>query len=76
MNARRAVPWVVVLLGIALFWWTRRGPGESAFPAVPSDVHVCKENLRAIYAGLLEYRSEKGTAPTQPGRAFFEELCQ
>jgi hypothetical protein len=74
MSARRAVPWVVVLLGIGLYWWTRRGPGESAFPDVPSDVHVCKENLRAIYAGLREFRNEKGAAPTQPGRAFFEEL--
>ena len=74
MSARTAVPWVVVLIGIGLIWYTRRGPAESPFPDVPSDVHVCKENLRAIYAGLRDYRLEKDTVPAGSGRDFFLEL--
>lgn len=74
MSARTAVPWVVALLGIGLIWYTRRGPAEGVFPDVPSDVHVCKENLRAIYSGLRDFKAEKGAAPAQPGQAFFQEL--
>jgi len=74
MSTRTVVPWVVALLGIGLLWWTRMRPAESPFPDVPSDVHACQENLRAIYAGLREYKDRNGSAPTQPGRGFFEEL--
>lgn len=74
MSTRSVVPWVVVLLGIGLLWWTRMRPAESPFPDVPSDVHLCQENLRTIYAGLREYKAREGSAPPQPGRAFFEEL--
>lgn len=71
---RRVVPWVVVLVAIGLFWWTRRNPGKSPFPAVASDVTACRDDLRAIYTGLREYASRFGSAPAEPGDAFFLAL--
>ena len=74
MSSRTVVPWVVVLLGIGLIWYTRRGPAKSVFPDVASDVHACKENLRAVYAGLREYARVHGSAPAPAGQGFLREL--
>jgi prepilin-type processing-associated H-X9-DG protein len=63
---------VVVLCALALLFWKRGGPSEDLTP--PSDVALCTENLRAIYAGLLEYQRRFGHLPEHEGVAFIGAL--
>jgi len=74
MLTRRAVPVFVLVLALALFWWTR--PSDDGGPRhdVDSDVRACVENLQAIYDGLRAYRERHGHAPQGSGPAFFAEL--
>ncbi len=64
---------LVVLAGAAIYWWTRpRAP--SGIDELPSDLDQCRENLREIYAGLLDYKAKLGGPPSGSGVAFFGEL--
>ena len=66
------VPLVVVAHALLLWRWPARvdDPRLDA----PDDVERCSENLRAIYAGLLEYERRCGHAPSGAGTAFLAEL--
>ena len=50
------------------------GGGEDPRKEVPSDVVVCRENMRAIYAGLREYATRHGHAPEGSGARFLAAL--
>jgi hypothetical protein len=65
------VPLAVVALALALWLW----PGDDG-PVldVSSDVEACSQNLRTIYAGLIEYEQRFGHAPEGSGIAFLAEL--
>lgn len=66
------VPLGVLALAIALYAW----PGFRAKPIVevPDDVEACSENLRRIYAGLIEYHALHGRLPEGSGIALFAAL--
>jgi hypothetical protein len=64
---------LVLAAGAAIYWWTRpRSP--SAVQELPSDLEQCRENLRAIYQGLLAFEAKTGRAPEGSGPAFLGEL--
>ena len=70
---RVAVPVLVALLAVTLFWWTRPqddGPRHD----VEEHVRTCRENLQTIYDGLRAYADENGGAPTGSGPAFLGAL--
>lgn len=65
------VPLGVVALALALWLWPS---GDGPVLEVASDVEACSQNLRAIYAGLVEYEQRFGHAPEGSGVAFLTEL--
>lgn len=71
MKRQILVPLVVVALALALWLWPA---GGGPVLDVSSDVEACSQNLRAIYAGLVEYEKRFGHAPQGSGVAFLAEL--
>jgi len=74
VKAKRQVVVPVVVLALALLLW--RWPFGGAEPVVElaGDVQRCGENLRAIHAGLSEYKRRTGRTPAAAGVAFLAEL--
>lgn len=72
---RWLVPGAVLALLLVLFWWTR-GEGPSPRRVVDSDVRLCKQRLRAIYAGLLVQKERLGEQPMPTGEAFLSGLIE
>jgi len=70
---RILVPMLALGLLSALLWWTP-WKSESPLHDVRSDVSVCRDRLRAIYAGLVEYEAQHGAAPQFKGGAFLGAL--
>jgi len=72
---RWLVPGAVLALLAVLFWWTQ-GEGPSPRHEVGSDVRLCKQRLRAIYAGLLAQKQRLGEQPMPTGEAFLSGLIE
>ena len=72
---RWLVPIVVLALLATLFLWTR-GEGPSPRHDLGSDVSLCKQRLRAIYAGLLVQKERLGAEPMPTGQAFLGALIE
>jgi prepilin-type processing-associated H-X9-DG protein len=72
---RKLIPVLVLALAGGLLWWTS-WRGESPLHDVESDVSRCREQLRSIFAGLVEYEKRHGEAPQLSGGDFLGSLIQ
>jgi len=76
MSARpkRQIVVPLVVLALAVLVWRWPAAGDDPRLDAPRDVERCSENLRALYAGLLEHQKRFGRAPAGSGTAFLAEL--
>lgn len=65
------VPLLVLAVALGLWLWPL---DDGAVVELPDDVAACSENLRAVYAGLVEYERRFGHAPEEPGVRFLATL--
>lgn len=63
---------LAVVVALALVWRFTRSQGPRL--EASSDVELCRERLREIYAGLKQYAAEKGRAPAGSGARFLAAL--
>jgi prepilin-type processing-associated H-X9-DG protein len=68
----RALAVLVVIAAVALVWRFTRS--ESPRLEASSDVELCRERLREIYAGLKQYAADKGGPPQGSGAKFLAAL--
>jgi hypothetical protein len=69
MRARRVlVPLAVVGLALALWFWPQRG--DDPRHDFGDDVRRCTQNLRTLYAGLVEHHRLHGSVPQRSGAGF------
>ncbi|MEW6072703.1 MAG: hypothetical protein AB1726_08955 [Planctomycetota bacterium] len=74
-RAGRALALLALAAGAAaLALWPRPERGESPRLAAGADVLACRENLRAIHAGLAAYVGRYGTLPSGSGTGFLAAL--
>ncbi len=60
--------------GLLALWTAACGGSEGPIREVPSDVALCRERLREIYAGLRTYAERSGHAPAGAGTRFLAAL--